>query len=82
MQEYLLGEMRAVLKPLGKLFEQLRGVAASTIFGDGRVGLVLDVAALVAVVSNAVPSATDASRSQTGFQITDPSAPTLPPPPQ
>ncbi|HEX7153368.1 MAG TPA: chemotaxis protein CheA [Thermoanaerobaculia bacterium] len=43
----LVGEMQAVIKPLGKVFRQLSGVTASTIFPDGRVGLILDVAALV-----------------------------------
>ena len=53
----LIGETQAVLKPLGKLFRQLRGVAASTIFGDGRVGLVIDVATLVRMVSDRARSA-------------------------
>jgi two-component system chemotaxis sensor kinase CheA len=43
----LIGEMQAVIKPLGKVFRNLAGVSASTIFPDGRVGLILDVAALV-----------------------------------
>jgi len=43
----LIGEMQAVIKPLGKVFRDLAGVSASTIFPDGRVGLILDVAALV-----------------------------------
>jgi two-component system chemotaxis sensor kinase CheA len=47
----LIGETQAVLKPLGKLFRQLRGASASTIFGDGTVGLVVDVPALVRAAS-------------------------------
>lgn len=43
----LIGEMQAVIKPLGKVFRNLAGVSASTIFPDGRVGLILDVSALV-----------------------------------
>jgi two-component system chemotaxis sensor kinase CheA len=43
----LIGEMQAVIKPLGKVFRDLAGVSASTIFPDGRVGLILDIAALV-----------------------------------
>jgi two-component system, chemotaxis family, sensor kinase CheA len=43
----LIGEMQTVIKPLGKVFRNLAGVSASTIFPDGRVGLILDVAALV-----------------------------------
>jgi len=43
----LIGEMQAVIKPLGGVFRNLDAVSASTIFPDGRVGLILDVAALV-----------------------------------
>jgi two-component system, chemotaxis family, sensor kinase CheA len=43
----VIGEMQAVIKPMGKVFRNLSGVSASTIFADGRVGLILDVAALV-----------------------------------
>jgi two-component system chemotaxis sensor kinase CheA len=43
----LLGQAQTVVKPLGPLFRRLPGLAGSTILGDGRVGLLLDVAALV-----------------------------------
>jgi two-component system, chemotaxis family, sensor kinase CheA len=43
----LLGEFQAVIKPLGKLFEQLAGISGSTILGSGEVALILDVATLV-----------------------------------
>ncbi len=43
----LLGELQTVIKPLGMLFSQLRGVSGSTILGSGEVGLILDVPALV-----------------------------------
>jgi len=43
----LVGEMQAVIKPLGPLFRKLAGVSSSTIFPDGRVGLILDIAELV-----------------------------------
>ncbi len=49
--DVLIGEMQAVLKPLGTLFRELGGVAASTIFADGRVGLVIDVGTLVRMIS-------------------------------
>ena len=42
----LLGEQQAVIKPLGRLFQGIAGVSGSTILGDGRVALVLDVPAL------------------------------------
>jgi two-component system chemotaxis sensor kinase CheA len=39
--------MQAMIKPLGKLFQSFAGVAGSTIFADGRIGLILDVPGLV-----------------------------------
>jgi two-component system chemotaxis sensor kinase CheA len=43
----LYGEMQAMIKPLGKLFRSFAGVAGSTIFADGGIGLILDVPGLV-----------------------------------
>jgi len=43
----LKGELQTVIKPLGPLFEQLKGVSGSTILGSGEVALMLDVAALL-----------------------------------
>lgn len=43
----LLGGMQAVIKPLGKIFRGVSGIAASTILGDGRVGLIIDVPGLL-----------------------------------
>jgi len=42
----LLGEQQAVIKPLGRLFQGIPGVSGSTILGNGRVALILDVPAL------------------------------------
>lgn len=42
----LLGEQQAVIKPLGRLFRAIRGVSGSTILGNGRVALILDVPAI------------------------------------
>lgn len=42
----LKGEFQAVIKPMGKLFEQIRGISGSTILGSGEVALVLDVPVL------------------------------------
>ena len=42
----LLGEQQAVIKPLGRLFQGIRGFSGSTILGNGRVALILDVPAL------------------------------------
>lgn len=43
----LLGEFQAVIKPLGLLFGEVKGISGSTILGDGRVALILDVPHLV-----------------------------------
>jgi two-component system, chemotaxis family, sensor kinase CheA len=43
----LLGGMQAVIKPLGKIFHGISGIAGSTILGDGRVGLIIDVPGLL-----------------------------------
>ncbi|MFA5626675.1 MAG: chemotaxis protein CheA [Thiohalomonadaceae bacterium] len=43
----LMGELQAVIKPLGSLFGNLKGVSGSTILGNGEVALILDVPALV-----------------------------------
>jgi two-component system chemotaxis sensor kinase CheA len=44
----LVGEIQAVIKPLSRLFRQLQGIAGSTILGNGKVALILDVPGLVA----------------------------------
>jgi len=43
----LMGELQAVIKPLGCLFTNLKGVSGSTILGNGEVALILDVPALI-----------------------------------
>lgn len=43
----LQGECQAVIKPLGNLFKQTIGVSGSTILGNGRVAMILDVPALM-----------------------------------
>ncbi len=41
--DHLLRQQDVVLKPLGSLLGNLRGIAGATILGDGRVALILDV---------------------------------------
>ncbi|MDH5229907.1 MAG: chemotaxis protein CheA [Gammaproteobacteria bacterium] len=43
----LLGEFQTVIKPLGKLFQHLKGVSGSTILGSGEVAVILDVPGLI-----------------------------------
>ena len=45
--DHLMGELQTVIKPLGKLFNGLRGISGSTILGSGEVALILDVQQLV-----------------------------------
>ena len=49
--DQLMGEFQTVIKPLGRLFSNLRGIGGSTILGSGEVALILDVAALVNLVA-------------------------------
>ena len=49
--DQLMGEFQTVIKPLGRMFANLRGIGGSTILGSGEVALILDVAALVNLVS-------------------------------
>jgi two-component system, chemotaxis family, sensor kinase CheA len=43
----LLGGMQTVVKPLGRAFRSIPGIAGSTVLGDGRVGLIIDVPSLL-----------------------------------
>ena len=39
----LLGEHQTVIKPLGKIFQNLKGLSGSTILGSGDVALIIDI---------------------------------------
>ncbi len=43
----LLGEFKTVIKPLAKVFDRVDCVSGSTILGNGEVGLILDVPAVL-----------------------------------
>ena len=47
----LLGEFQTVIKPLGKIFKNLKGISGSTILGSGEVAVILDVPGLLQMVS-------------------------------
>lgn len=55
----VLGELESIIRPLGRLFDRVRGFSGSTILGDGRVALVLDVAALLVDARAAALAAAD-----------------------
>ncbi len=48
MVDEVLGKQEVVIKSLGGLLTDIKGVAGGTILGDGRVGLILDLAGLMA----------------------------------
>jgi two-component system, chemotaxis family, sensor kinase CheA len=43
----LHGEYQTVIKPLGKLFQELKGISGATILGSGNIALILDVQELI-----------------------------------
>jgi two-component system chemotaxis sensor kinase CheA len=44
--DQLLGQHQTVIKPLGRMFRSLRGMAGSSILGNGEVALIFDVGSL------------------------------------
>ncbi|WP_457328536.1 chemotaxis protein CheW [Rhizobacter sp. P5_C2] len=53
----LLGEAQTVIKPLSKMFGQVRGISGSSILGSGDVALILDVPALMESAGSPVAAA-------------------------
>jgi two-component system chemotaxis sensor kinase CheA len=45
--EELHGEFQTVIKPLGRIFREIRGISGSTILGSGEVALILDIPILM-----------------------------------
>ena len=62
----LYGAQQTVIKPLGKRFQNLPGIAGSAILGNGRVALILDAAGLIREVTrtqgNTIATETDTQR--------------------
>ena len=40
--DFVVGEHQTVIKPLGRLYQNIKGVSGATILGDGSVALILD----------------------------------------
>ena len=59
----LYGEHQAVIKPLGNLFQNVPGISGSTILGDGRIALVLDVPGLYREALGKEPLSTATARN-------------------
>jgi two-component system, chemotaxis family, sensor kinase CheA len=53
----LLGEFQTVIKPLSRVFQQVKCISGSTILGTGAVALILDVGALLHQTSHRLPLA-------------------------
>ena len=43
----LLGELQTVIKPMGKILQNVKGLSGATILGSGNVAIILDVPNLV-----------------------------------
>jgi two-component system chemotaxis sensor kinase CheA len=61
----LLGEAQTVIKPLSKMFGQVRGISGSSILGSGDVALILDVPALALHASPPARASASASAQTT-----------------
>jgi two-component system chemotaxis sensor kinase CheA len=48
----LLGEQQTVFKPLGKVFQNLKGISGTTILGSGEVAMIIDIPEMVDRVIN------------------------------
>ncbi|MBX8517372.1 chemotaxis protein CheA [Pseudomonas cichorii] len=59
--DQLHGELQTVIKPLGKMFQHLRGISGSTILGSGQVALILDIPSLFRHLQAQVESANQTS---------------------
>lgn len=47
----LYGEQQTVIKPLGAIFQHLKGVSGATILGTGKLALIIDVQGLISLVA-------------------------------
>ena len=52
--EELYGDEEIVVKPLGKIFGEIKGISGATITGDGNVVLILDLAGILNRVTNSI----------------------------
>jgi len=48
----LLGEHQTVIKPLGRVFQNLKGISGTTILGSGEVAMIIDIPEMVGRVIN------------------------------
>jgi two-component system chemotaxis sensor kinase CheA len=55
--DQLIGQHQVVIKSLEANYRRVLGLSGATIMGDGRVAMILDVAAIVQLARRAVPAA-------------------------
>jgi len=48
----LFGEQQTVIKPMGKVFQNLKGVSGATILGTGDIALILDIQGLITLANH------------------------------
>jgi two-component system chemotaxis sensor kinase CheA len=65
----LFGEQQTVIKPLGSIFQHLKGVSGATILGTGEIALILDVQGLVQIASSENKISNRHSQPQQELQI-------------
>ncbi|MBI5235751.1 MAG: chemotaxis protein CheA [Deltaproteobacteria bacterium] len=61
--DVLEGEMQAVIKSLGSVYRDVRGISGATIMGDGTVALIVDVPAIVQTVEEEIKTVGSAQRT-------------------
>jgi two-component system chemotaxis sensor kinase CheA len=54
--DMLMGEAQTVIKPLSRMFAQVRGISGSSILGSGDVALIVDVPALMQEAATRLPA--------------------------
>lgn len=53
--DQLMGEVKAVIKPLGRLYRDARIISGATILGDGTIALILDLPELLRLCGDSSP---------------------------
>jgi two-component system chemotaxis sensor kinase CheA len=47
--DFVIGEHQTVIKPLGRMYQDVKGISGATILGDGKVALIIDPVALTQI---------------------------------
>ncbi|MCP4993968.1 MAG: chemotaxis protein CheA, partial [Gammaproteobacteria bacterium] len=48
----LFGEQQTVIKPMGKVFQNIKGISGATVLGSGDIALILDIQGLITLANN------------------------------